>query len=169
MHASRTTIRSGWILTCLTLAVIILSACSAIDSRIHQHEAEFKTYPPEIQALIKNGQIRPGFTETQVYIAWGEPYYRGGNQWTYPGFDCKTFRVPKDEWEYRREYEHEWNEYQDRKKRNEKAVFVPPPPYKDENRCRRFVKNYVYFNNGILTRIDSPPTITWIDTDWNYR
>ena len=77
------------------IVVLLLSACSAIDSRISQHEIEFKAYPPDIQTLIKNGQIRPGFTETQVYIAWGEPYYRGGNQWTYPGYDCKNSRYPR--------------------------------------------------------------------------
>lgn len=164
-----TMVRPVRILFIAFITAVLLSACSAIDSRISQHEGEFKAYSPEIQALIKNGQIRPGFTETQVYISWGEPYYRGGSQWTYPGYDCKKFQVSKDEWEYRRQYQTEWDEYQDKKKHGHKEVFIPPSPYKEENRCRRFVKNYIYFNNGILTRIDSPPTITWIDRDWDYR
>lgn len=151
------------------IAAIFLTACSAIDSRISQNENEFKTYPPDVQALIKNGQVRPGFTETQVYIAWGEPYYRGANQWTYPGFDCKKFQVPKDEWEYKRQYQAAWDEYQDKKKQGKKEVFLPPSPYKEEQRCRRFVKNYLYFDHGILSRVDSPPTITWIDRDWDYK
>lgn len=165
-----TAMRTVQILLIAFTAAMLLSACSAIDSRISQHENEFKAYPPEIQALIKNGQIRPGFTQTQVYIAWGEPYYQGGNQWTYPGYDCKQFRVPKDEWEYRREYQSAWDEHQDRIKKGHKDTFFPPSPYKDEKRCRRFVKNYLSFDhNGILTRIDSPPTITWLDRDWDYR
>ena len=153
----------------ILVAALILSGCSAVDNRIRDRQAEFDTYPPEIQTLIKNGQVRPGFTQTQVYIAWGEPYYRGGNQWTYPGYDCKKFQVPKTEYEYRRQYENEWDEYQKKKEKGQKAVFIPPSRYKEENRCRRFVKNYLYFDNGILNRMDSPPTITWIDADWDYR
>jgi hypothetical protein len=159
----------GCIVVFLILAGLILSGCSAVDNRVRERQAEFNTYPPDIQALIKNGQVRPGFTETQVYIAWGEPYYRGSGQWTYPGFDCKKFQVPKDEYEYRGQYEKEWEDYQEKKKKGQKVVFVPPSRFKEENRCRRYVKNFLYFNSGILTRIDSPPTITWIDADWDYR
>lgn len=163
-------IRNGRYLALLLLFLaMLIQGCSAIDSRIQERQAEFNTYSPDIQALIKNGQIRPGFTETQVYIAWGEPYYRGSGQWTYPGFDCKTFQVPKDDYEYKRQYEDEWADYQERKKKGQKAVFVPPSRFKEESRCRRYVKDYLYFVNGILTRMDSPPVITWIDRDWDVR
>lgn len=153
----------------LLLLSVLLSGCSAVDNRIRQRQAEFDSYPPDVQALIKNGQIRTGFTQTQVYIAWGEPYYRGGSQWTYPGYDCKKFQVLKDEYEFRRQYEDEWEEYQKKKQKGDKAIFVPPARYKEESRCRRYIKDYLYFDGSILKRIDSPPAITWIDADWDYK
>ena len=161
---------SGLLLFCtLLLLASFLTGCSAVDNRIRERQAEFDSYPPDVQALIKNGQIRTGFTQTQVYIAWGEPYYRGGSQRTYPGYDCQKFQVPKDEYEFRRQYEDEWEEYQKKKQKGDKAIFVPPARYKEESRCRRYIKDYLYFDGSILKRIDSPPTITWIDADWDYK
>lgn len=57
----------------LPLALLFVSACSSIPSRIKEHEREFNTYPPEIQSQIQSGRIDHGFTEDMVYMAKGKP------------------------------------------------------------------------------------------------
>jgi hypothetical protein len=57
----------------LALAAALLAACSSVNSRIKKHQAEFDSYPPEIQQKIRAGQVDPGFTFDQVEMALGAP------------------------------------------------------------------------------------------------
>lgn len=57
----------------LCLAAALLAACASVNSRIKKHQAEFDSYPPEIQQKIRDGQVDPGFTFTQVELALGAP------------------------------------------------------------------------------------------------
>lgn len=57
----------------LCLAAALLAACSSVDTRIKKHQAEFDSYPPEIQQKIRAGQVDPGFTFNQVEMALGAP------------------------------------------------------------------------------------------------
>ncbi len=78
------------ILLCLSLVLI---GCSTIESRIQEIPAAYYTLPPPDQHLIRMGGIREGFTQDQVYIAWGRPdtirrSYRGRRDvetWIYTG------------------------------------------------------------------------------------
>ncbi len=55
---------------CCALA---LAACSGPQSRVKKHQAEFDSYPPEIQRKILAGQVDVGFTDQQVSLALGRP------------------------------------------------------------------------------------------------
>lgn len=47
--------------------------CGGINSRIHENQYQFNTYPPQVQAQIQSGRIDKGFTEEMVYMARGKP------------------------------------------------------------------------------------------------
>jgi hypothetical protein len=53
--------------------IVFLAACSSVNSRIESHQAEFDSYPVEVQSAIRNGEVQLGFTELQVRMAWGDP------------------------------------------------------------------------------------------------
>ena len=55
--------------TCL----LVLAACSTVDSRIREKSAVFSKLEPATQAKIKQGIIELGFTTDMVYIALGRP------------------------------------------------------------------------------------------------
>ena len=50
-----------------------LAACSTPQSRIKRRQAEFDSYPPEVQRAIRAGQADVGFTREQVALALGRP------------------------------------------------------------------------------------------------
>jgi hypothetical protein len=52
---------------------LALAACSGPQSRVKKHQAQFNSYPPEIQQKILSGQVDVGFTEQQVSFALGQP------------------------------------------------------------------------------------------------
>jgi hypothetical protein len=46
------------------------------DDRIPAHQASFSTWPPEVQAKVRAGEVDVGFTPEQVLVALGEPSMR---------------------------------------------------------------------------------------------
>lgn len=54
-------------------AILALTACSSVNNRIEANQAEFDSYPVEVQSAIRNGEIQLGFSELQVRMAWGDP------------------------------------------------------------------------------------------------
>ena len=61
-----------------SLCIVVLlsfcaAACGGVKSRIREHEREFATYAPEVQAQIQSGRIDRGFTEDMVYLSKGTP------------------------------------------------------------------------------------------------
>ena len=50
-----------------------LAACAGPSSRIKKHQADFDSYPPKIQEMIRAGQVDVGFTDQQVSLALGRP------------------------------------------------------------------------------------------------
>ena len=60
---------------CLALALVTLSAgCSSSpQSRIAKNQAAFDSYPADVQATIRQGEAKVGFTPDQVRIALGAP------------------------------------------------------------------------------------------------
>jgi hypothetical protein len=58
----------------LLLAALATGGCQSYPTdRIAHHEAAFSTWPPDVQADVRAGRIRLGFTEEQVLVALGEP------------------------------------------------------------------------------------------------
>lgn len=60
---------AGWI----GLAALVLAGCSTIDSRIKDKQEAFDAYPAEVQAAVREGKVKVGFTPEQVEIALGKP------------------------------------------------------------------------------------------------
>ena len=60
---------------CLALALLILTAgcVSSPRSRISKNQAAFDSYPADVQAALRKGEVRVGFTPEQVKIALGAP------------------------------------------------------------------------------------------------
>ncbi|MHC4164769.1 MAG: hypothetical protein ACYSUM_21845 [Planctomycetota bacterium] len=57
----------------LLLAVACSTSTSTRSSRIEKNKELFATYPPDVQAAIRSGEIRRGFDQKQVYMAFGKP------------------------------------------------------------------------------------------------
>lgn len=55
------------------LASLTLAGCSSPDSRVRSHQAEFASWPPDVQQKVKAGQVDVGFTPEMVRVAFGEP------------------------------------------------------------------------------------------------
>jgi hypothetical protein len=82
-----------WRLACglMSLILSLLAGCSTVEDRIKEKPYAYSRLSPSDQALIRAGQIRNGFTQDQVYLAWGSPDhvrygYRRGNPfqaWVY--------------------------------------------------------------------------------------
>src|SRR5438128_5437147 len=57
----------------LSASAIILASCSTTETRISNHPEIFRSLSPRDQALVSQGQIRPGMSENAVWLAWGSP------------------------------------------------------------------------------------------------
>jgi hypothetical protein len=51
----------------------LATGCSTVDSRISKSSTEFQSWPADVQAKIRAGQVDVGFTPEQVEVALGEP------------------------------------------------------------------------------------------------
>ena len=57
----------------ITAAALIFSGCATTGDRISQHPEMYQSLSPRDQALVSQGQIRPGMTMDAVWLAWGTP------------------------------------------------------------------------------------------------
>ena len=57
----------------ITAAALIFSGCGTTGYRISQHPAMYQSLSPTDQALVSQGQIRPGMTMDAVWLSWGTP------------------------------------------------------------------------------------------------
>lgn len=64
----------SWALTCgMAASALFLFGCSTIESRISEHRDLFNSLSPTDQQLVSQGQIRPGMSQSAVWLAWGSP------------------------------------------------------------------------------------------------
>lgn len=65
----------------LLLVVLGCTTPSTVATRKAERPAAYVALSPEDQALVDQGQLRAGFSEDAVYIAWGKPaqILRGGD------------------------------------------------------------------------------------------
>jgi len=52
---------------------IILTSCSTTGTRISGHPEIYQSLSPRDQALVSQGEIRPGMSQGAVWLAWGSP------------------------------------------------------------------------------------------------
>src|SRR6266705_5955060 len=57
----------------ITAGALIFSGCGTTGGRISQHPEMYQSLSPRDQALVSQGQIRPGMTMDAVWLAWGAP------------------------------------------------------------------------------------------------
>jgi hypothetical protein len=57
----------------VALMLSLLASCSTVEDRIKEKPYAYSQLSPADQALVRSGQIRDGFTQDQVYMAWGSP------------------------------------------------------------------------------------------------
>lgn len=55
------------------LALLLLAGCNTPTSRIKKNQALYDSFPPEVQAAVKEGRVEIGFTRPMVDIALGKP------------------------------------------------------------------------------------------------
>jgi len=57
----------------ITAGALIFSGCGTTGGRISQHPDMYQRLSAKDQALVSQGQIRPGMTMDAVWLAWGTP------------------------------------------------------------------------------------------------
>ncbi len=57
----------------LLLLAAVLTACGSPSSRIKKNQAAYDSWPPAVQARVKEGKADVGFTAEQVRVALGKP------------------------------------------------------------------------------------------------
>ena len=59
--------------TLCALALLMIGCASGSNSRISHNQAQFNSYTPGEQAMIKSGQVAVGFDQDMVRMALGDP------------------------------------------------------------------------------------------------
>lgn len=54
-------------------ACVLVASCASPDSRIRRNAELFETFPPEVQAAVRDGRVDLGFNQDMVFIALGKP------------------------------------------------------------------------------------------------
>jgi len=57
----------------LVLGVLLLAGCATPASRIKKNPELFASFPPEVQAKVREGRIEVGYTQDMVRMALGGP------------------------------------------------------------------------------------------------
>jgi hypothetical protein len=57
----------------IAAGALILTSCANPSARISQHPEMYQSLSQTDQALVNQGQIRPGMTMDAVWLAWGAP------------------------------------------------------------------------------------------------
>lgn len=73
MSRSWPTLRASGLLASLGASLLFLTACSTPQSRIEKDPALYASFPPAVQANVKQGKIAIGYTPQMVYVGWGRP------------------------------------------------------------------------------------------------
>lgn len=64
---------SFWVVLGVSAGALFLSGCATTETRINQHPEIYGSLSPRDQALVRQGQIREGMSESAVWLAWGSP------------------------------------------------------------------------------------------------
>ena len=81
------------------LCALALAGCATPETRIRQNAALFASFPPEVQAKVREGHIALGFSQPAVRMALGDPdriYHRiistntPNEVWAYTSYDYRS-------------------------------------------------------------------------------
>jgi hypothetical protein len=61
------------VLVCLAASALILTSCETTQDRISKNPEIYQRLSTRDQALVTQGQIRPGMSRNAVWLAWGSP------------------------------------------------------------------------------------------------
>jgi outer membrane protein assembly factor BamE (lipoprotein component of BamABCDE complex) len=148
----------------LPFALVALVACGGPKARIKDNQSVYDTYPPEVQAMIKSGQITQGFDQTQVYMALGKPEKKemreGQDTWLYTVAVQRTLQHEKGAVQFENEqmkYEKALAEYNQAKAEGRVAIEPSKPdPYSYETQHRTKLRQEVVFVNGKVATARNP-------------
>ncbi len=148
----------------LALGLAALVACGGPKARIKDNQGLFDTYPPDVQAMIKSGQIAQGFDQTQVYMALGAPEKKEmkGSQesWLYTVGVKRTLKHEKGAVEFENEqmkYERAVAEYNQARAEGRYATEpTKPDPFSYETQHRTKLKQEVVFVGGKVSTVRTP-------------
>lgn len=86
-------------LSALLLVAVLAAGCNTPGSRIKKNQALFDSFPPEVQAKVKDGQVDIGYTRPMVDIALGKPdrvYTRRTSSGTVEVLAFSAFETQRD-------------------------------------------------------------------------
>ena len=146
--------RDATVRTLTLLPVLLAFGCSPPSSRIKKNEELFATYPPDVQAAIRSGQIQQGFDQNQVYMALGKPTKKkaqgSSETWVYVKQVRKQVTTKKDVYKY----ELELREFEDKRARGE---YAKEPSLDETTGLTLVLLSVVKFTDGRVTSWEDPP------------
>jgi len=98
----RPTERQGW-LTLILCCLLLVTACETLDSRLTRNQALLSSLPAEHQSLIRQGRVAVGFTQAEVYLAWGAPSHKTFTENTRGNEEAWLYTTTQTETTYREE------------------------------------------------------------------
>ena len=66
-------ILSGTLVIGVAGSALFFTSCETTESRISKHPETYQRLSTRDQALVSQGQIRPGMSQNAVWLAWGSP------------------------------------------------------------------------------------------------
>lgn len=138
-------------------AVLLLGACSTINTRINEKAPVFYSLDANTRAKIAQGDVDLGFTPDMVYIALGEPDVKRR---------IRTANGQAEQWIYRSYYDvydgfgyvgyHRWFEPYGRYGHYYRVYWEPMPMYDSYGVPQDDIR--VTFTNGKVVMIDQAKT-----------
>jgi hypothetical protein len=86
----------------ISVGALILTGCATTEARISNNPEIYQRLSPRDQALVSQGQVRPGMSMDAVWLAWGTPEQkipgpmRNSETWVYVRYDTPfpSYGVP---------------------------------------------------------------------------
>lgn len=133
-------------------ALLLLTGCSTINSRINANVALFETLPADTQEKLRKGIVEVGFTPEMVYIAMGEPNERRSARSASRERTTWVYKVYFRDWVGRTLVGYERIVVYDPE--TKKTYVYHEPVYRDFYRDRTEERVRIMFENGAVSVIE---------------
>ena len=91
----------AYFLLSLPLIFLLITGCETLSSRLARNQDVLNSLSFENQALIRQGQIKVGFTPVETYLAWGAPSHKAITESTRGSLETWIYTVVHTETYYR--------------------------------------------------------------------